>query len=417
MLVSDDELGRVIATHVRHDPKVTDAQRTSNISVLNGLISRLERFLANMVERRGAPVRIDSEDRVSHSYYNVVCQLRGWIADVSDAAFQYQLTEFQKTLYLAQQIRDYVVNTPHTLGNCDDLESATRKKVTTDGRYQRLRFERIRYLSKAGKVIENHLRTSTLSLLQREVLTAVANYEPTISYSRPGPFDSLLEEYVHSTPELAALVLPAAMVVAEGTPLALLATLSEFNVAVMTCLKITSAPARAVVYTSLVRFLFGVAYTLNWTELSGDMEQNISFLKTCDRFASQTVRELVLTKVITKNFTPGLPVASMFKSKQVNMLKPMEVMTNPIDLMYYVHQILGTLATCFAAGEHFLSFDDILTLLLALLSLSPPVNAIAIAAFVQKWESVQLSSVVSVAKNYFVAAVEQIQIFGQDHVK
>jgi hypothetical protein len=336
---------------------------------------------------------------------------------VSDAAFDLQLTEFQKMLYITQQIRDYVVNTPHTLGNCEDLESTTRKKLTTNGRYQQLRYERIRYLSKATQIFENHLQNWTPSLLQRAVLTAVENYEPTISYSRPGTFDLLLEEYIHSTPELSAFVLPAAAIVAEGTPMALLATLSEFNVAVMNCLNINSALARAVVYTALVRFLFGVGYTLNSSELRGCDAQNLTFLKACDSFASQTVRELVLTKVITKNFTPGLPVASMFKSKQVNMLKSMEMMTNPIDLMHYVHQTLGTLATCFAAGEHFLSFDDTLTLLLALLSLAPPVNAIGIAAFVQKWESVQLSSVVSVAKNYFVAAVEQIQIYRNVQMK
>jgi hypothetical protein len=98
------------------------------------------------------------------------------------------------------------------------------------------------------------------------------------------------------------------------------------------------------------------------------------------------------------------------------MLKPMEALTNPIDLMHYVHKILGTLATGFAAGEQFLSFDDTLTLLLALLSLSPPVNAIAISAFVMKWETVQLSSVLSVGKNYFIAAVEHIRMLGQSHV-
>jgi hypothetical protein len=297
------------------------------------------------------------------------------------------------------------------------LEGATRKKVTTDPRYQKLRYERMRYISKATKIIEKHIQTSTLSLLQREVVRAVENYEPTVNYSRPGPFDLLLEEYIHSTPELSVLVLPAAAVVAEGTPMALLATLGEFNVTIMNSLKISSALARAVVYTALVRFLFGIGYTLNPSELCGADARNVRFLKYCDKFASQTVRELVLTKVITKNFTPGLPVASMFKSKQVNLLKPMEMMTNPIDLVHYVHQVLGTLATCFAAGEHFLSFDDTLTLLLALLSLAPPVNAIGIAAFIQKWEAVQLSSVLSVSKNYFIAAVEQIQIFGDAQVK
>jgi hypothetical protein len=224
-----------------------------------------------------------------------------------------------------------------------------------------------------------------------------------------------LEDYIRYNPELSILVKPAATVVAEGTPMALLSTLSEFNLAIMGCLKINSGPARAVVYTSLVRFLFSVGYTLNPAQLNGRDEENLAFLNACEKFSEQTVRDLALTKVITQDYTPGLKVASLFKSKQVEMLKPMESMCNPIDLMYYVHKILGTLATYFASQEQFLSFDDTLTLLLALMSLCPPTNAVAIASFVTKWDCVQLSSLVSIAKNYFVAAVEQILVYGEKH--
>jgi hypothetical protein len=137
----------------------------------------------------------------------------------------------------------------------------------------------------------------------------------------------------------------------------------------------------------------------------------VNFLSACQKFSVQTVKALGLSPSIAKHFTAGLPVASLFKSTQVNLLKPMEMMTNPIDMLHALHQILGMLATGFAAGEQFLTFDDTLTLLLALLSLSPPVNAIAIASFVTKWDPVQLSSAVSVARNYFIAAVDQIVAF------
>jgi hypothetical protein len=222
----------------------------------------------------------------------------------------------------------------------------------------------------------------------------------------------LLEDYIWRSPDLSILVVPAATVVAEGTTMAMMSTLSEFNLAVLKALGVNSAPVRAIVYTSLVRFLFGIGYTVNPAQLMGNTAENAKFLMACDRFSAQTVRDLVLTKTITQQYTPGLTVRSMFKSKQVDLLRAMEMMTNPIDLMYYVHTILGSLASFFASSEKFLSFDDTLTLLLALMSIGPPGNAIPIASFVSKWEPVQLSSVVSVAKNYFVAAVEQIQLFG-----
>jgi hypothetical protein len=413
MQPSEAEIAAAITSLVRRDAKISEAQREANISSLDALIRRQERFISNMVQRRQSSATFDCETGVSRVYHNVICQIRNWVSDVSDTAFDFQLTEFRKTLSTTQQIRDYVVNTPYTLAECDGLESATRKRVTNDPRYQKMRRDRIRLLAKATDIIENHVQTAALALLQHEVLVAIGNYDPIISYSRPGAFDVLLEEYIHATPDLAALVLPAATVVSEGTPMALLSTLSELNLAVMNCLKINSESARAVVYTALVRLLFAVGYTLKPDELSGTRDVNVSFLVACEKFASQTVKELVLAPAIAKNFTLGLPVASLFKSKQVNLLKPMEMMTNPIDLLHYVHQILGTLATGFAAGEQFLAFDDTLTILLALLSLSPPVNAIAITAFVTKWNDVQLSSVMSVARNYFIAAVEQIVAFGE----
>jgi hypothetical protein len=165
--------------------------------------------------------------------------------------------------------------------------------------------------------------------------------------------------------------------------------------------------------------VFGVAYLVNPAPLTGPLDESAKFLVYCDLFAHQTVRDLMLSESITKHFTPGLPIASLFKLKEVNMLKPMEFTTNPIDLMNYVHQALGALGRLFGTGntDMFLSFDDTLTLFLALMALSPPANAIGIAEYVTMWEPVQISSLFSLTKNYFVCAVEQIQRFGREKIE
>jgi predicted nucleic acid-binding protein len=212
-----------------------------------------------------------------------------------------------------------------------------------------------------------------------ELLWTIGDFDSATSYSPPGPFDDLLNDYIRRSPDLSSVIVPAATVVAAGTAMSMLVTLSEVNLAVLQALEITSPPARAVVYTSLVRILFGIGYTLNTAALDGDREQNAAFLAACEHFAGQKVRELVLTQAITEQYTKGLPLRSMFKSKQVDMLR---AMTNPIDLMHHVYQILRALAAFFASTEKFLSFDDTLTLLLALMLISPPGNAIA--AFVSK---------------------------------
>jgi hypothetical protein len=365
-----------------------------------------------MEARSKAPVTFDSEKRCPARLVPSLTQIKLWIQELTGRIFEIQLMHFKKVVTITKVIYEHVLNTPDAVADCEPLEAVARRRITLDPDYQVCRSRRHKFLCKGRSLISHSVTMDILAVLQAEVLRAIADYEPSTTYSPPGPFDGLLEEYIRRSPDLSILVIPAATVVAEGTTMAMMSTLSEFNLAVLKPLGINSAPVRAIVYTSLVRFLFGIGYTVNPAQLLGKTDDNAKFLMACDRFAAQTVRDLVLTKAITQQYTPGLTVRSMFRSKQVDMLRAMETMTNPIDLMYYVHTILGSLASFFASTEKFLSFDDTLTLLLALMSISPPGNAIAIAAFVSKWEPVQLSSVVSVAKNYFVAAVEQIQLFG-----
>jgi hypothetical protein len=96
----------------------------------------------------------------------------------------------------------------------------------------------------------------------------------------------------------------------------------------------------------------------------------------------------------------------------------MELLTNPIDLMNYMHRALRALAQYFWSGtEDFsMSFDDTMPLFLPLMLLIPPANALGIAEYVNLWESVQISGVLSLTKTYFVCAVGRIQGFGRERV-
>jgi hypothetical protein len=295
----------------------------------------------------------------------------------------------------------------------DGLRDECRSSIVKNQRYRLLRRYRASLLANGNDLISSYLELDIVAPLQSELMNAVTRYDAAIIYSPPSIFDSALEEYIRRCPDLSKLVLPAVTVIGEGTVMAMLSTLSEFNLAILESLKIYTPSSRAVVYTSLVRFLFGIGYTENPSPLMGTSEENFEFLRICQCFAGQTVKDLALANSIAKNYTPGLPLGSLFKSKNIDILKPMEFVTNPIDLMQYVHEILGSLAKLFGPSDEFLSFDDTLTLLLALLSINPPGNAIPIAKFVTKWEPVQISSVVSLAKNYFVVAVEHIQLFGR----
>jgi hypothetical protein len=406
--LTDDEFR---AKYIHQQSSVTPEERQKNLSDCEKFIAEQEAKIKKMEARRLLPVHFDSEERVEAEHIWEVKTIKTWVSKVTDKTFAFQLAALYRLLAVTHMLRDYLIATPNTLGDFAALRAVARGSVVNTPEYKKLRIKLRMLQAKIRHIITFHLVRDILQSLQTELVNACRNFDNSISHSPPSPFDSVLEEYIRQTSGLSVLVEPAAMVIAEGTAMSLLATLSEFNLQLMQLLNITTKVPSSVVYASLVRFLFNVGYAMRPQSLMGTDKENIEFLRACSVYASQTVQDLRLPSFITKKYTIGLPVHSLFKQKQVQMLKEMELMTNPIDLMHHVHKTLGNLASIFGSHQDFLSFDDTLTLLLALMSLSPPGNAVAIAGFVVMWEPVQLSSVVQLAKNYFVAAVKQIQGF------
>jgi hypothetical protein len=93
-----------------------------------------------------------------------------------------------------------------------------------------------------------------------------------------------------------------------------------------------------------------------------------------------------LRQSIAKTFTLGLQVPSLFKSKQVDLLKQMEYITHPVDLMTNAHSILFLLAQYFGIEEGFLTFDDTLIMLFGLTSIGLTANSVSIVKFFREME-------------------------------
>jgi hypothetical protein len=417
--LADDEILAYINKYITRHDLITDEERHANTANFEIFIGSLEREIADMRRRSEVPFATESKDRYSDTVAPQVTQLTRWVAEVTADIFAYQLSGLSRIVSIARELHNYVIDTKGTIGQVTALNADLRAKLFRGRRYKSLRQRRRSLLARLNRTISRNLAPDPANAVQKEVLAAVGLFQKETNYSPPSVFDEYVAAYVRSSAELSAAVGPVADLIAAGDGQALEGALSELSMLLMRSLHVSAGPTRPVVYTALVRYVFGIAYALNPAQLTGPVDEGARFLVYCDMFAHQTVRDLVLAEAITRNFTPGLAIASLFKSKSVNMLKPMEFMTNPIDLMNYVHQVLGALGQLFGANvdEMFLSFDDTLTLFLALMSLSPPANAIGIAEYVTLWEPVQVSSLLSLTKNYFVAAVEQIQKFGREKVE
>jgi hypothetical protein len=111
---------------------------------------------------------------------------------------------------------------------------------------------------------------------------------------------------------------------------------------------------------------------------SGSGRANGEFSNGYNPFAVATRKNLLLPRVITKHFTLRLPMVNLFKSKRGTIFQPMEMMTKPLHLMYDVHKTLE----CWQLVWGRVTIPvlcQMITLLLLLLPIGPPVNAIAIA--------------------------------------
>jgi hypothetical protein len=413
----EPNLEAIISRYVLHSRRASDSDRSTGIGQLTRFIEKQQGILDELLATPPSEPSVKPDSRVRPRKIHIYRQVNIWIAEKSRELREFQIRHLRNLVTVCRGIADHVKETPNTTVALRTLSQEWRAATVKSEVYDKMHHDRTRLSVFARCLCSSSAEHDLVRTIQSEMISAVGRYDSTFCYSPPSQFDDLLEGFIEKDPLLRDMVLPAAVIIAEGTPGALMSTLGEFNIALLSRLGITAGAPRAVVYTSLVRYVFGIAYAISPGSLLGTMQENSEFLVACELFAKQRVRDLKMSDVITRHYTPGLPIGSLFNQKQVRLLRAMELMTNPIDLMNHVNEILTTLAGHFAGSEGFLSFDDTLTLLLALLSTSPPGNAIPITTFVAKWERVQLSKAVAFAKDYFVAAVDQIRKFAGDHIQ
>jgi hypothetical protein len=83
-------------------------------------------------------------------------------------------------------------------------------------------------------------------------------------------------------------------------------------------------------------------------------------------------------------------------------------MTNPLDLEHAIHRAYTAIVKFFSTAEHPLQFGDASTLLLGLISINPPPNAMSIAEFLEKWSALTINRECAIAREAFAAAVHQL---------
>jgi hypothetical protein len=414
MSLTETQVAELVENYIRRPAELTEQTRSANVTKLVRFVRNGTKAINEIKTRQEVPYTEDKNSSLSRRQTAQCRQMHQWMTAVGTEIKDFELSRHELLLNYATFLLDYIRQDPTAVAAMTRLHKDWQTSCRENPDFQAWRSQHRSLHIKLHHIqIKSPPMPDRSACLCSALVSASSRLDPELLYTPPSTFDYQLEEYISNDPFLMAMLAPAAMIITDGTPSSLMPTIGELNKAILANLGITGGPPVTVMYIALVRILFGVSYTQNPSRLSGDIEANSNFMIACELFARQPVRQLDLGEAISRKYTPGLPIASLFNPKQFGLLRPMEWMTNPIDLLYCVNQILKDLARFFASDEGFLAFDDTIGLLLALLSISPPSNAIAIVSFLSRWECVPLSQNLLHAATMFGAAVEHILAFAK----
>lgn len=325
---------------------------------------------------------------------------------LTKAKFDYETILLQNSIDMNNFLLKMVQSNPNIYFNAKKYIEEVNRTNSGNEEYNEIKKRKLQ-ISRQISILENKTDISQIKFkIKNELINYAKDYDEKLNYIEPNSIDSLVSMFLrwHSSK---TMIFPLANFIAFGDPKFAVVSIGEYASQVYKDLGITHPVHQAIVYTSIIRFLFDESYVVQ-SDLNRYKNANLEFLERCADFAKQSAKELKLSEDIKSYYTPGLPLSSMFKSKQCTLMKKLEFLTNPIDLMIHVVTALKELAQYFGSETGVLSFDDTMTLFLGLTSLAPPSNAVAIAKFCQKWHEVQISSVIKEAENFYIAAIDSI---------
>ena len=350
--------------------------------------------------------KLHEPSEVSYSLVPYLKILNLWYIESNKKIRNFELDNLKNMIELGNTLKEFIKSSDTIAIQILRLFNRLQKDIQKNDEYNKLKKERKMFRVGASSLVKASQNVDFRHSIQTEFLDANVLYQKEFQYFPPSQFDEVLAEFLYHT-EIGGLLEPMGRVIATGPVKSAMCTISELCLEVYKMLNIETTHSKEIIYTSIIRLLFNIAYTIE-PELIKYKEQDLFFMEKALEFSKKTVRDVQLTSDISRYYTPGLPLSTLFKPKQIEMLKQLEFMTNPLDIMKHIHSLTVSLAQFFGSDSGMLSFDDMLSLLLALISTDPPINCVSIMKFIDKWHEIQLNDIIGNAKDFFIAAVSQL---------
>jgi hypothetical protein len=278
-----------------------------------------------------------------------------------------------------------------------------RNKLDSDSSMTRLLFIRDALHSKIKALVKAFPAPPYRRMLRSALAHSATRCDPALNFSRYGQFDYILPYYLE-LPKWTDMVEATVLSVLEGSSGNALVVIASFAEAITADL--TQTPSKSdliVVYCGLVRFLFDEVY-IRKPDLNGFAPGNVRFLTESAVFVGKSIHGLEIPEALKLKYQPDAPVSELFLQKQIEIFSGLDFVTNPIDLMFSVHQVHRFVRAVF--NQPSFTTREEMFLVTALLSLQPPVNLVAIARFVTQWASMLLVPVIGQSQGLLIAGIE-----------
>ncbi|OHT09919.1 hypothetical protein TRFO_04477 [Tritrichomonas foetus] len=342
------------------------------------------------------------------AFYKNACR---FYRDACEKLIEYEENSIEDLVKIAKLAINYLKENASRNIYCEELIEEISDRLTNNSDYKYYIFakdalnKKVRYYFKSFKLRDTRtaMRTSLVTALR-------SNYDYETKYVTPTIVDTVLPYFLKDA-AYSCMIEPIIEQILLESVSSLVVTISEFTDMFYEDIgysnDYSTNTMKYICYTTIVRYFFDEAY-LRKPLLSLHEDKNQIFLEKCEIFAQTNIGDLNIPERIKKQYVAYLPATSLFREQHLDILTDMQYMNNPLDIMLSLLAAQKQIAKYFKDDEQPLTFKETATLMLVLMSVSPPINAVSIALFLKKWGDIHLLPECEQAKDIFIAAVELI---------
>lgn len=315
-----------------------------------------------------------------------------------------------EVMELVVELLQFLHKNPRYSVTADNFIRDMSTRLKTHQKLKQLKYYRQSLKTKVRWLLKQYPALDYTLVAKSELGQCYFLYESELNYPQPSPFDDAIPLYIAHA-GLTPMVDPIVTAILDGSIQSALLTIAEFSDLLKEGLITKQSPIHnVIIYTAVVRYVFNEAY-LKRNDLNAGARENAEFLEKAMLFREQTIRQLTIPERIQKKYAPNMTISGLFNKKQQMMIDNLQFLTNPIDLLMTLHKAQQEIARYFGDREKRLEFQETTTLMLALLAVNPPSNAISIARFLTRWKELTIFEDANNARNLFISAIQRICAF------